>query len=124
MRLATTLFLLTSCLVLEVQSATLFVKKKIDSHLTINVQAAERSFMLINKTGSAVSTVSAKQASVSGAQDIALTSAALTVNGSAQVNMNISGNSCVFDLTVVMQNATTKVLRGVDICQTDALTLE
>jgi hypothetical protein len=124
MRLATILLFIASCFALEVQSAPLLVKTIISFHPSTLVQAAERSFTLINKTGSTISSVSAKQAGVNSTQDISVISSALAINGSVLVNINISGNACVFDLTVVMQSTTSKVLRGVDLCQTDALTLE
>jgi hypothetical protein len=124
MRVATVAVCSIVLLASGVHSAPIFKQQRIDSRARVLVQAAERNFTLINKTGNPVNSVSAKQAATSGAQDVALIGTALAAGASTAVNINISGNACVFDVTVVMSGATPKLLRGVDLCQTDALTLE
>jgi hypothetical protein len=105
-------------------AAPLIAPPAVQAMQTIHAQAVDRSFKLVNKTGKTLNSVIAKQSATTGAPDIPLIASALAANASSNVAINVAGNNCMFDLTISALNTAPKVINSVDVCQTDAITLE
>jgi hypothetical protein len=85
-------------------------------------QAAVLTLKLKNASALALTAITSK--SRNGAVAATVLSGAVAAGGSGSLQFTQTGTDCVYDMTLTFGTAKTVVLTNIDICQTDAITVE